>query len=128
VAHFEGRKPNVAAAHHKNTPMENQATTEAWVGLAILIGLSVVIAFMFHWWSKAYVNASLCAAIVSSFLFQLFDYLKEGYFNKFALVGFIFGAFYSCVIAFMVGLPFFILRRRASSPSLSTTPSQSEEK
>jgi hypothetical protein len=89
--------------------------TEAWTGISILIGLSVVIAFIFHWWSNAYVNASLSAAFVASLLFQLFDYLKEGYFNKFALVGFIFGAFYSCVIAFMVGLPFFILRRRSSS-------------
>lgn len=127
MMHFEGRKANAEVAHHRNTPMETQIMTQAWVGISILIGLSVVIAFIFHWWSNAYVNASLSAAIVSNLLFQLFDYLKEGYFNKFALVGFIFGAFYSCVIAFMIGLPFFILRRRSSSPSLSSRPSRSEK-
>lgn len=97
--------------------MEDQVTTEAWFGLTIQVGLTVVTALAFHWWSKAHIQASLAAAIVSNLLFQAFDYLKEGHFNKFALVGFTFGTLYSFLIAFLIGLPFAIFRRRRSSTS-----------
>jgi hypothetical protein len=104
--------------------MENQVTTEAWVGLTIQVGLTAVTALACHWWSKAYIQASLAAAVISNLLFQTFDYLKEGHFNKFALVGFTFGTFYSFLIALVIGLPFVIFRRRRSStsPSSPTVP------
>jgi len=93
--------------------------TDAWVGLTMQVGLTVVIALACHWWTKSYVVTSLVAAVVSNFLFQTFDYLREGHFNKFALVGFTFGTFYSFIIALLIGLPFVIYRRKRSSSALS---------
>jgi hypothetical protein len=98
--------------------------SDATLGLVVQLGLTVAASLFCHWWSKAYLPASIISAVTANVLFQVFDYLHEGHFNKFALVGFTFGTLYSFIVALLIGLPFLIYRKRRTK--LSSSPVEND--
>lgn len=89
-----------------------EGMSDATFGLILQVTLTVIASVICHWLTEKYLVASAVAALIANVMFQIADYMHQEYLNKFALVGFIFGSFYSFAVALVVGIPFWIMRKR----------------
>jgi hypothetical protein len=62
--------------------------------------------------TRSFGLACLTAALTANILFQILDFATSGHLNKFFLVAFFMGMFYSLGIALIVGIPFWLYRKR----------------
>ena len=86
----------------------NEGTT----GLLVLVTVSILSAAILHWSIKRYLLASFISAVSSSVIFQIIGFIMIGHYDPLILIAFVTGACAALGIAAIVGIPFFITRRR----------------
>ncbi len=89
-----------------------EGMSDATFGLILQVTLTVIASVICHWLTEKYLVASAVAALIANVMFQISVYMRAEYLNKLALVAFIFGCVYSFVVALVVGIPFWIMRKR----------------
>ena len=82
------------------------------LAIVLVVGIAIVSALVSHFLSRAYSEASVWSALVASFLFQLASYIEGGFVEPFFLVTIVTGTLFALVIALLVGIPFWVYRRR----------------
>jgi len=92
---------------------------EGTQGLLILISISIVCSLIIHSVYRNYWVSAHIAAIISTILFQIADFVHRGYLDKFALIALIVGGFYAWLISLLVGFPFKFVRKSKSSDGKS---------
>jgi small basic protein len=92
---------------------------EGLQGLIIFISIAIICSLVIHYYSSSYLFSTVVAAFFSSIIFQIADYFHRGYFDKFALVAFIFGGLYAWGISLIVGLPFKLIRKKSNGDNIT---------
>ena len=85
---------------------------EKTTGMVVFYVTSIVTAIVCHLAIRRFLIASAAAAVIATILFQFFAYLQLGYLDKFFLIAVMFGGARSFIIAIVVGVPFWLWRRR----------------
>ena len=85
--------------------------SESQAGIFILVGVTLPTALFCHWRIKKYLLASLAAAVSSTILFQIINFLHLGYLDPFFLIATFFGGGIAWGVALIIGIPFLIKRR-----------------
>ncbi len=86
--------------------------SEGALGMIVFCTITLVISAGAHTKIRDYVVASVVAAPISCALFILAAYLQLGYLDPFFPIIFMFGSCYALGIAFIVGIPFRLGRRK----------------
>ena len=81
------------------------------VGILALCVMSVLAALVYHLRVQNYLVASALSAITVSVLFQIIGYLVVGYLDPFFIVATIGGGVVAWIIALVVGIPVFYVKR-----------------
>lgn len=85
--------------------------SDAAVGLALMIGLSVVCAVVANLRTRDWLLASGVAALAATTLFQIGLTVKLGHLDKFAPIAFVVGGLWALLIALGVSAGFTLWRR-----------------
>ena len=86
------------------------------IGFLVLLTLCVLAAMIFHWRIRNYMRASWGAALVATIAFQVVGFIHLGRLDAFFLVALVTGGVLGLAVAFIVGVPFLITRRKAENP------------
>jgi len=86
------------------------------IGFLVLLTLCVLAAMIFHWRIRNYMRASCGAALVATIAFQVVGFIHLGRLDAFFLVALVTGGVLGLTVAFIVGVPFLITRRKAENP------------
>ena len=88
--------------------------SDATLAITILITISVTVAVIAHMLIRNYFVAVPVAAVAASGIFQVVVFIELGYLDPFFLIAFVVGAAYAVLVAAGVGVPFVLVRRRAT--------------
>jgi hypothetical protein len=91
---------------------------EGTLGLVILVGLSLLASLASHAFVKGYLTAAIVSTLMANLLFQIFAYFRIGFLDPFFLVALLIGSLISLGIALLIGLPFWIRRKRIGRPKI----------
>lgn len=86
--------------------------SEGTQGVLILIAIAAVIGLIAHARVHRFWPATIAAGLLSSVIFQAVAFVRDGRLDPFFLVALIFGTIYTIGIAALVGVPFYISRRK----------------
>lgn len=78
--------------------------SEAGMGMAVLVGISVLVAAGAHRWIRSFGRASLTAAVLSSVTFQCANFVHLGYLDPFFQLALVTGGAVALLVAVAVGL------------------------
>ncbi len=85
---------------------------EANWGTSVFIITCVSISLIMHIFIRTYWLGSVVSAALGTIIFQIFAYFNLGYLDPFFIIALIVGYFAALILSFIVGLPYFLLRRR----------------
>ena len=84
--------------------------TTGQIGLAVLIGMSVVISLIAHVLDRQMGRATLVSTVVSIVAFEVWAFYRDGYIDPFFLIGLVIGTFIAAVISALIGWVFMVVR------------------
>jgi len=87
--------------------------SEGTQGLVVLGVISVSLSLLVHYFSRAYLPASLVSAVLASGLFQVVGYFHTGYLDPFFAIAFTIGTAAAFFISLVIGYLFKKRRERA---------------
>lgn len=90
--------------------------SEATVGLILLIILAILSALAAHTFIRRAMRASALAAVCASALFNIAATVHQGHPDALLLAGLFFCWVFAFAIAYVIGIPFRIVRHRRAKP------------
>lgn len=99
-----------------NESSGDSLTSYLIIYLLMILSTSVT----FHYKTNNYLRASVLAAATTTFLYLFYSYIETGYLDPFFWIAMIIGGLISLGIALLVGLPFWLYRRRQASQGTRT--------
>ena len=85
------------------------------MGFIFLMGLSALLAILLHLILRRYVLASLVSAFVTTAAHLFITWIELGHFDRFAGLGIAIYMWCGLAVAFLIGLPFQLVRRRSNT-------------
>jgi hypothetical protein len=82
------------------------------MNILVFVVLVILSSIGSHLLLKSYVAAALLASFVAAICFQLFAYVAQGYLDPLFVVAFIVSWLVSLIAALVIGIPFFLERKK----------------
>jgi hypothetical protein len=82
------------------------------MNILVFVVLVILSSIGSHWLLKSYIAAALLASVVAAICFQVFAYIAQGYLDPLFLVAFIVSWLVSFISALLIGIPFFLERKK----------------
>ncbi|UCE61530.1 MAG: hypothetical protein JSU63_07225 [Phycisphaerales bacterium] len=86
--------------------------SESMIGLLMLLGIALVVSLLCHALIRRPGLAVVTAGCTTTALFNLAAYLHAGFLDPFFPIAVFVAGLYGCIVAWFVGIPFRIHRRR----------------
>jgi hypothetical protein len=87
---------------------------EGTVGILVLIIISIIVSIVTHAMVANFSRALVISVIISCVAFQVAAFIHIGYLDKFFIITMITTSFIIGIISALVGLPFYLKRKKSS--------------
>ncbi len=88
--------------------------SEGAIGIIVLCVTAIVVSLIVHTFIRRIMLATVVSATIATILFQVLAYLHAGYLDPFFLIAVVVGWCWDCLIAFVIGIPFWLVRKPRS--------------
>ena len=82
------------------------------MSILVFVVLVILSSVGSHLLLKSYIAAALMASVIAAICFQMFAYIAQGYLDPLFLVAFIISWLISFISALVIGIPFFLERKK----------------
>lgn len=83
------------------------------MNVLVFVVLVILSSIGSHLLLKSYISAALLSSVIAAVCFQVFAYIAQGYLDPLFIIAFVVSWLISLVSALVIGIPFFLERKRS---------------